>query len=351
LDAVHPPHLSEVQRLPTSGARAAEPIRLGGLELLAVPQLAYDIPGAPPQMNGGDSDTELLLLRRRGDRFEPWGSLPAPGGEDAEFFTIGGRHFLAVAGIRSGAGPYQPALESRIHVWDGTGFAPFQDIPGFAAKQWRHFTVGERHFLALAQGLALPAHAEHNRPSVIYAWNGERFEHFQDIDSRWAYNWHAFTVDGTHFLAHAEHLGPSLLYRWDGQRFTAHQELIPRAGRAFASFSHEAGGSFFLLTACLEGTSRLLRWNGERFVEHQRLDGPGAREFAVIDTPGGTRYVVRVNFIHGTPADNPRPALRSQVYRWDPERQNLAVVEEFDTSGAPTSPYFPATATAGSWWW
>ena len=57
-------------------------------------------------MNGGDSDTDLLLFRREGDRSVAYGSLPAPGGEDAEFFTIGGRAFLAVACIRSGSGPY-----------------------------------------------------------------------------------------------------------------------------------------------------------------------------------------------------------------------------------------------------
>ena len=28
-------------------------------------------------------------------------------------------------------------------------------IPTFAAKQWRHFAIGERHFLALAQGVVM----------------------------------------------------------------------------------------------------------------------------------------------------------------------------------------------------
>ena len=79
--------LTELQRIPTSGARAVETFAVGGHELLAVPQLAVDVPGEPPAMNGGDSDTELLLLRRIDERFVPFGALPAPGGEDAEFFT------------------------------------------------------------------------------------------------------------------------------------------------------------------------------------------------------------------------------------------------------------------------
>src|ERR1700733_4376225 len=113
-----PAILTEVQRIATTGARAVEPVSVAGLDLLAVPQLAKDVPGTPPGMNGGDSDTELLLLRRAGGQYEPWGALPAPGGEDAEFFPIGYRSFLAVASIRTGAGPYDFNATSRIFEWD-----------------------------------------------------------------------------------------------------------------------------------------------------------------------------------------------------------------------------------------
>ena len=138
-----PVTLTEVQRIPTSGARAVEPVRVGGHDLLAIPQLAKDIPGGPPGMNGGDSDTDLLLLNRAGGRFEPWATLPAPGGEDAEFFTIGDRSFLAVASIRTGAGPYEFAATSTIFEWQGDRFAPFQEVPTFAAKQWKHWQIGD----------------------------------------------------------------------------------------------------------------------------------------------------------------------------------------------------------------
>ena len=109
-----PVTLSEVQRIPTSGARAVEHVNVAGLDLLAIPQLAKDAPGTPPGMNGGDSDTELLLLRRDGGQYAPWAALSAPGGEDAEFFTVGGRSFLAVASIRTGGGPYDFNATSRI---------------------------------------------------------------------------------------------------------------------------------------------------------------------------------------------------------------------------------------------
>ena len=215
-----PVTLTEVQRIPTWGARAVEPVRVGGHDLLAIPQLAKDIPGGPPGMNGGDSDTDLLLLSRAGGRFGPWATLPAPGGEDAEFFTIGDRSFLAVASIRTGAGPYEFAAMSTIFEWQGDGFAPFQEVPTFAAKQWKHWQIGDRHFLGLAQGVIRPGHED--QPGLGRLRVDRRVvRRFQRIPSRWAYNWHAFQAGGEFFVAHAEHAGPSVLYRWDGTRLRA----------------------------------------------------------------------------------------------------------------------------------
>ncbi len=172
--------LSELQRIPTSGARAGEPLTVDGVELLAVPQLALDIAGEPAAMNGGDSNTDLLL-RLVDRRYEPWFALPAPGGEDAEFFTIGDRAFLAVASIRSGSGPYEFATDSQILAWEGSSFVTAQRISSFAAKQWKHWSIGERHFLGLGQGVLLPGPEDQNRPSVVYEWNGSSLRPRDDV--------------------------------------------------------------------------------------------------------------------------------------------------------------------------
>ncbi len=319
--------VTERQRIPTSGARAVERFDVDGLELLAIPQLALDVPGQAAAMHAGDSDTELLLLRRLDGRFVPWGALPAPGGEDAEAFTIGPRRFLAVASIRSGAGPYRHTLDSTIHEWVDGGFVAFQRVEGFAAKQWKHWSIDGRHFLGLAQGVELPGREAENRPSLVLEWDGARFVEHQRIASRWAYNWHPFRVGATTFVAHAEHRGPSVLHRWDGERLRPHQELVPRAGRAFASFARD--GEHHLLAAGLETPPVLSRFDGERFVPVQELGGLGARELAVIPHDGRL-FVVRVNFILGTPAA-PRPSMTSVLYEW--VAGALAAVGEFPTVG------------------
>jgi EPTP domain len=319
--------LSEVQRIPTSGARAVEAFTVDGQQLLAIPQLARDIPGNPPGMNGGDSDTELLLLRRFAGRFEPWAALPAPGGEDAEFFTIGGRSFLAVASIRTGSGPYEFATESPIFEWDRNRFVPFQNVATFAAKQWKHWRIGDRHFLGLAQGVVRAGQEDRNRDSVVYEWDGSSFAEQQRIPSRWAYNWHPFWIGDAFFVAHADHAGPSVLYRWDGARLQPHQMLAAEAGRAFATFGD--GGVTYLVVACISAPVQVMRWDGERFTVVQTLDGLGARELAVIQRDGRL-LLVRINFILGTPAD-PHPALDSQIYAWDGAA--LRVVAQFPTCG------------------
>lgn len=318
----------EIQRIATSGARAVESFSVGGFDLLAVPQLAYDMPGSDPGMNGGDSGTALLLLRRRDGVFEPWAQIAAPGGEDAEFFTIGERSFLAVASIRAGSGPYQYAVDSTIFEWNGTAFEPFQCVPSFAAKQWRHWQIGSRNFLGLAQGVEMPGRDTPRASSVIFEWDGNGFVEHQRIPSRWAYNWHAFTIDDATFVAHADHLDPSVLYRWDGEQLQPRQTLMAAGGRAFATFVQT--GDTYLVAAPIAAPVRLLRWDGAQFVEVQVLDGLGARELAVLQRDGRL-FIVRVNFILGTPAD-PDPVLNSQVYEW--RSGLLQEIANFPTVGA-----------------
>jgi len=328
-------YLEERMRIPTSGARAVAPFTLEGRSFLAIPQLSSDAPGTPAGMNGGDSDTDLLLLRRQGSGYVEHQRIPAPGGEDAEFFRVGDQALLAVASIRSGRGPYDYEVGSSIYSWDGRRFVKFQSVPTFAAKQWRHFEIDGRHFLGLAQGVSLPQHKDRNRPSVIFEWDGARFQPFQEIPSQWAYNWHHFQVAGQHFLAHADNRDPSRLYRWDGARFVEHQRLIETEGRAFADFTID--GDTYLACAVIDADSLLYRWAGDRFVQHQILPGAGGREWAVIERPDRL-YLIRVNFITGG-RENPVTALQSQLYQW--VEGKLEVVEQFPTHGGTDVAVYP----------
>jgi hypothetical protein len=329
--------LVEHQRLATSGARAVLAFHTDGALRLAIPQLAVDISGTPPYMNGGDSNVEMLLYRWSGGRFIEDVRLPVPGGEDALFFRIDSDEFLATASIRTGTGPYDLNTDSVLYRRAGGGWEAFQSFPTFAAKQWHHFAIGNRHFLALAQGVTIDgAVARNPRRSCIFEWDGNKFALFQTLDAGWGYNWVNFDIDGQHFLGYADHTSPSGLMSWNGRSFAPFQEFAPQGGRAYEFF--RADGSALLAFANLTGESFLYRWHAGRFVPHQSLGGPGAREFAVARS-GQALYLVKINFIHGTPAA-PKTDLTSCIYRWQEGR--LAMAEEFPTSGGTDAAVFTA---------
>lgn len=322
------PLLQELQSLPTSGARAVEPFSIGSEQYLAVPQLASDVPAQPARVEGGDSDLPVLIFRLNGTSFEQWRSLPASGGEDVEHFEIEGEHFLAVACLRSGKGPYNLNVDSKIYKWSGEEFLLHQSVPTFAAKQWRYCPIAGRHFLALAQGVVQEG-AEPTNPhlSTIFEWDGRRFKAFQTVDSAWGYNWHHFQIGSDYFLAYADHKKPSLIFRWSGRDFEKVQTLEGESGRAFCAF--QAEGEHFLAFARLMEESVVLRWDGTRFVHHQTLSGPGGREFAYLEK-NGAKYLIQVNFLTGS-REQPKTDLESYVYRWN--NRKMERIEGFPTKG------------------
>lgn len=323
------------QLLPTSGARTALPFQTSCGLYLIVPQLAEDIAGEPPYMNGGNSDIPALLYKWQNGKFEEHDKLPVPGGEDAVFFQIGEDCFLATASVRTGRGPYNLNAKSTLFKQVGDKWEVFQSFDTFAAKQWHHFRIDGRHFLALAQGVTIEgAVARHPRHSRIYEWNGAQFAPFQTIEGAWGYNWAYFELAGDRFLAYADHTSISRLYRWDGSSFIIFQELAPQGGRAFKYF--EVDEQSWLAFASITGTSVLYRWDGVQFIVHQSLGGPGGREFELIKTATAL-HLVRICFIQGTPAA-PKTDLTSDIYRW--QDGHFALISTIPTFGGTDAEAF-----------
>jgi hypothetical protein len=327
--------LQRVQRLNTSGARAVEAFVHAGTQYLAVAQLARDIPGRPAQMNGGDSNVDALVYRWEDGGFVEHQRLCVAGGEDVEHFRIADRAFLATASLRTGAGPYELNAHSMLFEWVQGQFVPFQSFPTFAAKQWRHFQIGERHFLALAQGVVMDGVvATHPSQSCLFEWDGSRFVPFQSIPSLWGYNWEFFKVGGEMLLGYADHIERSRLLRWNGSAFEDFQNLDGRGGRALCFF--EAEGGCWLAFAKLHEDSLLYRWVDNRFVSQETLSGPGGREFEWFEG-AGAGYLVQVNFLHGT-REAPQTALQSGVSEF--RHGKLAAVETFPTLGGTDAAAF-----------
>ena len=327
--------LEALQTLNTTGALAVETFAHEGTRYLVVPQFARDVPNTPPQMNGGDSNVDAIVFRWQSDRFVEHQRLAVPGGEDAEFFRIGSRAFLATASLRRGAGPYELNVESVIYeIVDGR-FEAFQAIPTFAAKQWKYFAIGQRHFLALAQGVVLPgATATHPAQSCIFEWTGARFERLQTVPSAWGYNWAFFRADDELLLAYADHVEKSRLFRWTGSTFEPFQDIEGGSGRAFCPFTIE--GSLLLGFCSLHGDSVIYRWRDRRFVPQQTLSGPGGRELKAFRI-GSRDYLVHINFLLGT-REAPQTALTSRIFGYHDGQ--FTPVAEFPTLGGTDAAVF-----------
>jgi hypothetical protein len=321
--------LTPLQHLPTSGARAVEVFTNDEGTFVGVPQLAIDVAGEAPYMNGGDSDTDAPIYRWQDGRFVEHEALFLPGGEDLAYFRIGGRQFLAAAGIRTGKGPYELDCEATLYERIERKWIPLQHFPAFAAKQWFAFSLGERHFLALAQGVVIEG-VEPNNPctSRIFEWDGKRFVPFQTLDGQWGYNFAFVSFGGEHYLAYADHVGGSPVYRWNGERFETFQMFDENGGRAFRFF--EANAALWMLHANLLEHTTLYRFDGTQFVAVQVLGEAGGRELCLIDGEQGL-YLVRVCFITGTPKA-PTVVPQSQIFKWREDRFEL--VETFETSAA-----------------
>ncbi|WP_028220402.1 hypothetical protein [Paraburkholderia oxyphila] len=333
--------LIPVQSLATSGARAAAVFEIDGTTCLGIPQLAVDIAGQPPHMNGGDSDIGARLYRRDGGRFVEAGTLPLTGGEDLEYFEIGARRFLAAAGVRSGKGPYDLNTDALVYEWGDGAWRPFQRIPAFAAKQFRAFDIGSRHFLGLAQGVKIDgAIARHPRQSCVLEWNGSRFDVFQTFDGQWGYDWISVQFGGVHYLAYADHLDGATIFRWNGERFEAFQTLPGHGARTFRFF--EDGGDLWMVYVNILDHTTLYRLDGGAFAPVQLLGGAGGRELCLIDGTDGCRYLVHVCFITGTPHD-PVVVQHSQMFAWRGDAFEL--LGEFPTSGATSASTFVADGT------
>lgn len=292
---------TELQELPSSGGRAVESFALGGSRWLAVPQLAHDGP-IRVGINSGTSTAPVQLFRQEREAFIPAGELLVTAAEDVESFSIADRHFLAVAKLRSGDGPYEFTTESVIFEVvagpDGPDFVELQRLPTRGAKEFRALVLDGEVHLALAQDDgAGPGRSAFE----VWGWDGSGFRLRCVLPGKVGYNLQSFVLGGNTYLATADHLEGGTLWAWENGAWRVHQELTGPGTRAFLPVLTRHG--FDLACAVISGDSSVWTWDGERLLQRLTLaGGPGGREWALLGE-GEDLFALRVDFIHGTPAD------------------------------------------------
>ncbi|CAH2306094.1 Hypothetical predicted protein [Pelobates cultripes] len=172
-----------------------------------------------------------------------------------EIFHIPGVGHFAVMANRNN----QPG--SVLYKWSDGKFKVHQYFITYQAQAWKHFTIGKRIFLALAN---FEKNDDGEELSIIYKWNPKKgkFLQYQKIRTYSARDWEAFQIDGDTFLAVANHREGnnhninSVIYKWNSTTglFEINQ-TIPTSGAYDWEFFSIGPYSFLVVANTFNGTS------------------------------------------------------------------------------------------------
>ncbi|KAM4626139.1 thrombospondin-type laminin G domain and EAR repeat-containing protein [Discoglossus pictus] len=199
------------------------------------------------------------------------------------FFIPSVGHFAVMANKNS-----QPG--SVLYRWIDGKFVVHQYFITYQAQSWKHFTIGKRIFLALAN---FEKDDDGEEFSIIYKWNPQKlkFLQYQKIRSCSARDWEAFSIEGETFLAIANHREGnnhninSVIYKWNSSTglFEVNQ-TIPTSGAYDWEFFSIGPYSFLVVANTFNGTSTNIQsqiyiWLGGMFRLFQSIMTFGASDW------------------------------------------------------------------------
>ena len=235
--------------------------------------------------NNGDTrhhETHSMIyeMDKSTENFSLYQTLPTKGAVDLEYFSISGKHFLAVANHFNG----RHLLDSVIYQWNGIFFVEYQKLSTKGANQFTFFTINNEKYLAVANYFD---GSSFSIKSVIYRWRKNKFNKFQEIGTEGAVACTAFDIKNHTFLAFANYQNSqqkfsvqSTVFKWSGGHFVKQQSIQTYGaqdvksfvinGHTFLAFAnHQSGGGRNI-------DSFIYRWDGIIFVLFQSIPTRGA---------------------------------------------------------------------------
>uniref|UniRef100_A0A3B4UN02 Thrombospondin type laminin G domain and EAR repeats n=1 Tax=Seriola dumerili TaxID=41447 RepID=A0A3B4UN02_SERDU len=216
--------------------------------------------------NNHTIDSVIYRWNRLTKSFEVHQMLPTSGAYDWEFFTVGPYHFLVVANAFDGV---TTSVDSVIYVWINGSFQVFQTIKTFCATDWEMFQIGGRVFLVVANGHRLHGNgpSRYAINSTIYEldMNGQLFVRFQDIVTYSAVDWEFFSLGEEHFLVVANSFNGesyslnSILYRWQGYEGFVPVHWLPTIGCSDWEFFSFKGESYLIYSSAKAPLSKVFK--------------------------------------------------------------------------------------------
>ncbi|XP_052501756.1 thrombospondin-type laminin G domain and EAR repeat-containing protein [Budorcas taxicolor] len=236
---------------------------------------------------------------------------------------------------------------SVIYKWTDGKFASYQDIPTHQAQSWRHFTIGKKVFLAVAN---FEPNEKGQEFSVIYKWSQRRlrFTPYQRVPTHSARDWEAFEVAGEHFLAVANHREgdnhniDSVIYKWNpGTRLFEANQTIATSGAYDWEFFTVGPYAFLAVANAFNGTSTRLQSNlyvrlGGSFQLFQSFLTFGAADWEVFHI--GERVFLAVANSHRYDVEmrlqNDSYVINSVIYELNVTAQTFVRFQEIRTCSA-----------------
>ena len=264
-------------------------------------------------------------------KFTFYQTLQTRGAHGLEYFSIGDKHFLAVANYYDGK--YQ--LDSAVFQWNGQRFVVFQKIPTKGGSYFSAFTINREKYLAVTN---FCDGSIYSTKSVIYKWSGGKFNKFQKIATEGAYGCVPFEINNVTFIAFANHCNTqqkysvhSTVFKWSGGHFVKLQSLqtygardvksVIINGHTFLAFANYQSGSSYNIN------SFIYKWDGNKFVLFQSIPTRGSEAWHPFVISGQT-YLGVANYYGSSQKYN----TQSVVYQASGARFNK--YQEFATHGA-----------------
>lgn len=179
-----------------------------------------------------NTDSFIYKFNDLTGKFFLYQTVGTHGGHDVEYFTISGKHYLAVANVYNGT---THRLNSVIYLWNGTLFVAFQNFATKGGHSFHFFTIANEPFLTVS---SFWDDGKYSINSTIYKWKNNMFEKFQEIAAEGCRASTAFVINNESYIAFANEISSasSVVYRRTGMHFVKLQNLQKNKAMDIKSF-------------------------------------------------------------------------------------------------------------------
>ena len=140
------------------------------------------------------------------------------------------------------------STKSVIYKWNGVKFNKFQEIATEIAKGCTAFEINNVTNIAFAN--YYNSQQKYSVQSAVFKWSGGHLVKLQSLQTHGAFDVKSVNIKGHTFLPFACHYSgssyniDSLIYKWDGTRFVLFQSIPTRGAFAWCPF--EISGHTYL---------------------------------------------------------------------------------------------------------